>query len=94
MSFQKFQEEKSLTTLLPWDVQLVAKSPAEEEFPALKYKTWPCHTPKMKLLLKGELMAAMFPENVWTGSQFIKIQWKMELLKGPVHSLCRKFMGI
>lgn len=35
----KVPRGKSLTTLLPWDVQLVAKNPAEDEFPALKYKT-------------------------------------------------------
>lgn len=94
-SLQKFQEKKSLGTILSRDVQLIAQSPPEGELPALNFKsrnlTFP--TPTVKPLLKNELLAATVTENDKLHPSLLLRYFGDVSAKGTFF-LCRSFMGI
>ena len=94
LSLLKFQEKKSLGTILPWDVQLVAQSPPEGEFSALNFKsrnlTSPTYT--VKPLLKNELLAATLPENDKLHPSLL--QYFGGVSANKIFFLCTSFIGI
>lgn len=61
----KAPREKSLNTILSWDVQLVAQSPPEGEFSTLNFKSRNLTSPipTVKLLLKNGLLATTLAKN-------------------------------